>query len=99
MANYEFILIGIGLKEGVTKGVLCPDPEMACPKGVPSLKFEDGSVYAHDGYRKIQGPAQPLVLGGRRFGTEKEAMKFLSSKDGKRFKQVFLNVFVARVTA
>lgn len=97
MANYEFILIGIGLNEGMTKGVLCPDPP--CSKGVPSLKFEDGSDYAHDGYRKIQGPAQPLVLGGRRFGTEKEAMKFLSSKDGKRFKLIFLNVFIARVTA
>lgn len=98
MANYEFILMGIGLNDGIaSKGLVCPEPD--CPKGVPSLKFEDDSVYSHDGYRKIQGPAQPLILGGRRFGTEKEAEKWLSSKDGKRFKKIFLNVFIARVTA
>jgi len=97
MTNYEFILIGIGLNEGTTKGTVCP--ETPCSKGVPTLKFEDDSDYAHDGYRKIQGPAQPLILGGRRFDTEKDALKFLASKDGKRFKQIFLNVFIARVAA
>ena len=98
MTNYEFILMGIGLNESVkSKGVVCP--EGGCPKGVPNLKFEDDTVYAHDGYRKIQGPAQPLILGGRRFGTEKEALKWLGSADGKRFKKVFLNVFIARVVA
>ncbi|MEO8136660.1 MAG: hypothetical protein ABI831_22135 [Betaproteobacteria bacterium] len=98
MAKFEFIVIGIGLNNGIaSKGVLCPDG--GCAKGVPNLKFEDDSVYAHDGYKKIQGPAQPLILGGSRFATEAQADKWLLTKDGIRFKDVFLNVFIARVTA
>ena len=99
MQKYEFIVIGIGLNNGVvSKGHICEYPE-GCPKGVPSMKFEDNSVYAHDGYKKIQGPAQPLILGGRRFANEALAEKWLLSRDGTRFKDVFLNVFIARVTA
>ena len=101
MAKFEFIVIGIGLNEGgVTKGTVCEsqDPE-TCTKGAPSFRFDDNPEYAHDGYKKIQGPGNPAVLGGAQFNTEAEADRWLAGVDGKKFKRVFLNVFLTRVIA
>lgn len=95
----EFILIGIGINEGTVKGSECPQSPEDCPKGAPTFRFDDDLDYAHDGYKKIQGPANPIALGGRRFSIEKDAHDWLATNDGIRFKRIFLNVFIARVVA
>lgn len=93
----EFILIGVGVNDGVDKTNECsylPD----CPKGAPTFRNDDDDPdYADDGYKKIQGDGNPMALGGKRFDTEREALDWLSSKPGIRFKRIFLSVFIARV--
>ncbi|MEO8384060.1 MAG: hypothetical protein ABI583_02370 [Betaproteobacteria bacterium] len=103
--KYEFILIGVGVNDITDRGADCnPPPEWpdTCPKGVPSFRADEGheaDKYAEDGYICIQGPGRPEALGGARFATEAAGMKWLASKDGIKFKDVFKNVFLARVVA
>lgn len=103
--KFEFILIGVGLNNNTDRGTVCdpiPEPPDICPKGAPTFRNDEGpeaEAYAEDGYITIQGPGKPEVLGGSRFESEADAKKWLAGRDGERFKQIFLNVFLARVIA
>ncbi len=105
MQKYEFILIGVGLDDGVIKGKECdpiPPPPDICPKGVPSFRNDEGAeadLYADTGYVSIKGIGAPEVLGGSRFETEVEALEWLDGPEGFKFKRVFANVFIVRVVA
>ncbi len=99
MAKFEYIVFGMGKGKGgtgLTKGAVCPEPE-GCPKGVPSRKEGDESIFSVKGYELIQGPNKPSRLGGARFNTEALARKWLSGAAGKKFKDTFLNVYIVRV--
>lgn len=105
MQEYEFILIGVGLDDGVIKGQECnppPEPPEICRKGVPSFRTDEGAgadPYAETGYIKLKGSGMPEVLGGSRFATEADARAWLLQREGSRFTEVFANVFIARVVA
>lgn len=103
MTRFEFILIGVGLNDATDKGTACnpiPEPPDTCPKGVPTFRADEGQTeFQETGYVRIQGRGRPEVLGGSQFDTLEEAKAWLNTSDGVRFKKIFKNVFLTRVTA